>query len=322
MSQQTQEQEYYQINNLSNSALSVFDYSPELYYKKYITKELKDKKSDSLSFGSLFHCLKLEPELFEQSYYISGNNVEGLMGKFIFELANLEGSIEDNYELAYTLSGFKISLEKVIENYNKSEVYKQYYVDLVNSKDKIIISREDYNKALRLVKLDDENKQWSMLDNIEWDEYKELPIFFEYENIACKSKLDRLFISKDGLHAKYIDYKTDSQNNIYNYHNSFAYWKTYKQLAFYNQAIIHFCKEKYDTVPIVSHYIVPLDTKNEKTIIYNISQEYITKGIKEINQNISNLKWHIENNLWEHPKYIYDALSLQNNILILNEPIN
>lgn len=325
MNQETQKEEenYYQVNRLSNSALSVFDYSPELYYKKYITKEIKDKKSDSLSFGNLFHCLRLEPELFETNYYItSGKVIDGLMGKFIFELANLEGSMEDNYELAYTLSGFKITLDKVIENFNKSTDYRQYYVDLTNSKDKFIVSREDYNKALRLVKLDDENQQWNMLNGIEWHEYKELPIFFQHEDCECKSKLDRLFISTDGLYAKYVDYKTDSQNTVYNYLESFKYWKTYKQLAFYNQAIISFCKEKYNTVPNISHYIVPLDTKNEKTIIYNVAQEFIDKGLKEINQNISNLKWHIENNLWEHPKYIYDALSLQNNILILNEPIN
>ncbi len=319
---QNEEENYYQINKLSNSALSVFNYSPELYFKKYITKEIKDKKSDSLSFGSLFHCLRLEPELFTSFFHISDNTVDGLMGKFIFELANLEGNAEDNYELAYTLSGFKISLEKVIENFNKSSINKNYYSNLIHSKDKIIVSKEDYDKALRLVKLDDENKQWEILNGVEWDEYKELPIYFEYENMECKSKLDRLFISKDGLRAKYIDYKTDSQNTIYNYQNSFDYWKTYKQLAFYNQGIIQFCKEKYNTKPIISHYIVPLDIKNEKTIIYNVSQEYINKGITEINQNISDLKWHIENNLWEHPKYIYDALSLQNNILILNEPIN
>ena len=61
---------YFENLALSNSKISSFSHDPSYYYKLYVTKEITQKESLSLSLGTLVHCLILEPETFENKYLI------------------------------------------------------------------------------------------------------------------------------------------------------------------------------------------------------------------------------------------------------------
>jgi exodeoxyribonuclease VIII len=57
---------------ISASELKAFIDSPYSYYKRYILKEQDtEPKASALLFGSLVHCLLLEPHEFDKAYYVT-----------------------------------------------------------------------------------------------------------------------------------------------------------------------------------------------------------------------------------------------------------
>jgi hypothetical protein len=307
----SQEQKYFELDRLSNSALSLFNYDPELYYKVYISKEIAKKESASLALGSLVHALILEPDEVNNRFILNKKPIENMLGTFIQYLANTEIVDEISQAAAYAAAGFKISLDKVLENFNKPES-QAYYNFLKEANGKTVVSQEDYDKAVRL-----KDKALKVIQEFEntippFEVENEVEILWNYKaedfEIPCKSKLDRLYRhTEKSLGCRYLDIKTDSQNTIYNYQESFEYWKTYRQLAFYTLAI---------NEP-TTHYILAINTKSEKVLLYQISQRYIVKGAREIHKDITDLQWHKKNNLWEYPKSVYDRLEMDKILVLL-----
>jgi hypothetical protein len=147
---QIQTMNYFNLPGISNSSLSTFNYDPSLYYKMYITKEVVKKESDAMTLGSLIHCLILEPEKLEDRYIIS--NLEekdypsGMMLDYINTLIQSEVHDEVAYEAAYQKSGYKISREKVRENFEKP-ANQAYYHELLASIGKTLIKQSDFDLA-------------------------------------------------------------------------------------------------------------------------------------------------------------------------------
>ena len=313
---------YFEVQALSNSALSTFNYDVESYYKAYVQKVYEPKESDSLLLGSLVHMLLLEPEKINDTYAILPKKIDGKMGIFIEEYVKTE-----NAETAYAKAEFKVALNTVMTNLEKQE-NQNYYNALLNTKDKILVDLEDFNKAKRLRdSVEKANQIPAILEGLEWDRFTEFEIYFEIERhgktIQAKSKLDDLYISKCRKFVKYVDHKTDSKNRSYEYLETFKYWKTYRQLAFYEVAIRHyFMQQGWDQPITISHYINAISLKNEKSMLYTIDNSFISKGLGEIQEDISKLIWHMDNNLWEYPKHIYDQLELNKTLNLIYEESN
>jgi hypothetical protein len=315
--------DYYKAPEISNSKLSLFSYDPWLYYKTYVTQEIVEKKeSESMLLGSLIHCILLEPHVFHDKYEVSTLKNEeiptAMMLEFVKTLAKYPEEDDLSYEAAYLKSGYKITKDKVVDNYKKVPSYQKYKAELQSPK--TIISQATFDQATRLAAIASTNPQWSALVKESWHEECEKEIFFAskaYTKNAIyvfelKSKLDRLVYHEDSdekiLYIRYFDYKTDSQRPIYKYEESFNYWKTYRQLAFYRRAIESWVQDTFsgDYKVFLEMYIVPIDVVREKSTIYKIDESYLDKGDEEIQQDLDNLAWHIESDQWEFPKSFYD----------------
>jgi hypothetical protein len=55
---------------ITSSSLREFLRSPSLYYHRYVLRDAVIPENRSLIIGSAFHCLVLEPDQFEQRYYM------------------------------------------------------------------------------------------------------------------------------------------------------------------------------------------------------------------------------------------------------------
>ena len=310
---------YFEIPALSNSSLSTFSYDPSYYHKVYITKEIQDKReSASLTLGSLVHCLLLEPEEVQNRYVISKLNPEdkpsGMMLDFVNALLKAEIQDELAIDVAYSKAGYKISKDKVLENFNKPAV-QTYYQEQLAAKGKTLVMQNEFDQAVQAANVARDNPQWvTILGTHEWTVHYELEILMTFRGVLCKSKLDELRIRKvgDTLFVKYFDYKTDSQKPVHKYLETFEFWKTYRQMAFYYEAIHSYLAENYPHIKttIVSMYLVPIDVVRMKSLIYHVDKSYLQKGWNEITHDIDALKWHIEHDKWEFPKHIYDNLEL------------
>jgi hypothetical protein len=329
---QIQTMNYFNLPGISNSSLSTFNYDPSLYYKMYITKEVVKKESDAMTLGSLIHCLILEPEKLEDRYIIS--NLEekdypsGMMLDYINTLIQSEVHDEVAYEAAYQKSGYKISREKVRENFEKP-ANQAYYHELLASIGKTLIKQSDFDLAASLISKAESNPQWEKIlpDYDSWQCHNELEIFWdetvEKEVIQLKSKLDQLFVKciGDTVHVKYVDYKTDSKNPVHKYLDTFEYYKTYRQLYFYKKAITSWLKDHYPdfTNYNIQFYICVIDVVRIKSLIYFIDRSYILKGQEEVEKDLSAVVWHHKENKWEYPKYIYDSLELNSNLTLVDK---
>lgn len=64
-------QNYHQdTSHISKSGLDLIRKSPAKYHYKYLSGLYKEKKTDALIFGSAFHTIVLEPELFQSQFVI------------------------------------------------------------------------------------------------------------------------------------------------------------------------------------------------------------------------------------------------------------
>ncbi len=275
----------------------------------------------------MVHCLILEPEEIPNRYVVSTLNPEdkpaGMMLDFINALLQFDIVDDISIDAAYAKSGYKISKEKVLESFNKS-ANQLYYNEMFNSKGKSLVLKNEFDLATQCANIAMHNPQWpEILGEYTWITHKELEILWEENGLQFKSKLDHLYIRRTGdtLFVKYFDYKTDSQKPVYKYIETFEYWKTYRQMAFYEKAIRQWVKQEYVDIPHVHivMYLVPIDVIRCKSLIYNVDKSYIEKGTKEINEDLNNLLWHIETGKWEYPRATYKQLESSSSLTLFDK---
>lgn len=73
--------DYHSIDALSNSSLSVLKRSPTEFHARFIAKTLKTEETDAMRLGSAVHMLALEPERFDEQYWISTGPINASTGK-------------------------------------------------------------------------------------------------------------------------------------------------------------------------------------------------------------------------------------------------
>lgn len=323
-------QDYFTKQGISNSQLSLFNYDRDLYYKVYISKELPQKESDSLLLGSLVHDI-LAQENINKKYQIfeTPREISGKMGSYIKTLAKYDTLNENVYKNAFESADYAKSTnpDRIRAEFLEKEENKRYYDYLrlrTNEGSKKIVDKEDFELAVELSKIVENNPLWDILTpedtiNNKTEIFLEKEFFWEDERtkLSLKAKLDRIYINHNTKHIKYFDYKTDSRNPIWKYKETFEYWKTYRQFAFYNLALMHWAEYNGMADYHIDLYVVPIDIRNKRSDIMLIGEEYLIRGESEIRKDLLDLQWHIQNDLWSYTKSQYDQLELQK-IIILN----
>ena len=72
---------YYEIDALSNSSLSVLAKSPQSFHAQFVAKTMKGEETEAMALGSAVHMLALEPERFEQEYDIHEGPINPKTGR-------------------------------------------------------------------------------------------------------------------------------------------------------------------------------------------------------------------------------------------------
>lgn len=229
------DREYYNSTNISQSKIKLFLDSREEYQDRYILNN-RPIDTEALGFGRYYHTLVLQPELLKDKYVIDeGIKVDGMMGIFIEEYAKKE-----NKEAAYTKAGFKLTIEKVWENFGKEENQK-YYKFLLTSKGKELINQKDYNKSLYMIDKLNKSCYKTLLEpnDINVETYTELIIewYVPYVKLPLQSMLDKVVINHTTKTIQILDLKTTKQPTIRRFAYDAKYYKYHIQAAFYKSAV-------------------------------------------------------------------------------------
>lgn len=324
------EKEYYSEKRVSSSSLKWFETSP-LFFRKMLDKEIEQETKRYFEIGKKIHMKILEPNEFDKNYiYLEFSTPKSENQKnFCQDYVDLPIRSKDEkliraYKNNYSID--KLSEEKILEKAKEAHKSLAGYIsylrkrkevkDILTYTDNLLINEcdrlaHDHIAARDLLFITDP------FANI--DMFNEQVVFFDWMGVQCKSMLDRIVIDHTNKVIKLIDLKTTI--NLGEFEHSFEEFSYYRQMAFYWGAIkSEFIKTYNNPGNGIDSYKPKLfnDYSKETYIIgfqkgdlpecrvFKISDTWLQRGLDEIEELLPKIKWHFDNNLWEHRKEYYD----------------
>ena len=313
----------------SSSSLKEFSQDRKKYYRKYVLGEkVEDDDSKAATMGRLVETKLMEPELFDEKFYLSTcqSVPTGLMLDFVEalykhmkEATNANGEITREFgdvaQDAYKDSGFKITYDAVMKKFIDSEA--EAYFDeimLVRSKGMTVVSINDVTNCEKIVTELKTNPITASIVNQDktsrYDVYNQLQVEdYQVHGHKFKSMMDKVIVDYHTQTIQIYDLKcTWSVEGFYKEY--YLYRRAYIQAFLYWHAgHFHFqdlvdqgYKVKYpsfivcDSTNYFSPLIYTLDTEDMENARDGFNLKgYIYPGVLE---TIDNLKWAIDNDTW------------------------
>jgi len=193
--------------------------------------------------GAALDCLLTSPERWDTDFtVIDAKRPYGLLGKFIDKLPSGldENSDISLYRDAYTDSGYKMWLDKVVEKFWQNEEAVKYYKLTKDLGDGIIVLSSDEHeivmKAHELIMANEYIKPYFINSDPMVELLHQVPIYFRYRDLDCKALLDGVLINHKKKFIIPFDLKTSK--SVYDFPLSFLQYGYYRQAAFYNLALL------------------------------------------------------------------------------------
>lgn len=325
------EKTYRAIDLNSSSSLKEFLLDRKKYHKKYILSEAVDEKDTQASIiGRIVETLLLEPEEFENRFYMSScaTAPTGLMLAFVEALykftsmaTDADGKITRNFEdiarEAYVESGFKIKFDAVLSKFQGTDA-EVYYNELriVRGKGLTVITTEDVTNAEKIVEELRNNPVTAEVVNLvnsrRWQIFNQFQVEgYEIDGMKFKSMMDKVVVDHDNKTIQVYDLKCVWAVEGF-YEEYYLYRRAYIQAFLYHRALVY----KLDAFPfdhgdyeiLYPKFIVCDSTNYLNPLIYTLDDDDMEDayrgfehkgrkytGVKEI---ISDLKWAMENDKW------------------------
>lgn len=311
------EKEYYLDKRISSSSLKWFESSP-LFFRKMLDKEIEQETKRYFEIGKKIHMRILEPIEYEKNYiYLEFDTPKSEnQRKFCEDYISLPYKLAkermvEAYKRNYNVD--KLSEDKITDRADELKRDLSKYItylkrrgevrDILNYTDHKLIedlanlSREHIG-AKRLLYIDDEIKLTK-----EIEEHNEIVIFFDFLGVPCKSMLDRVVINHTDKIVQLIDLKTTI--NLGEFSHSFEEFKYYRQMAFYWLALYNQYPETRDYKK--ETYIIGFQKGDTPECrVFSIIDSYLNYGLNEIEKLFPKIKWHFDNDKWDHTKEYYD----------------
>lgn len=341
--------EYRKMDRLSASDLRLFITDKKKFFKKHIEKADEDEDEEynrSFLIGDIVHCKLLEPDEFDNKFFMSicSEPPTGLMLKFTEALVKYtriytdeEGVVTVNFEEiakeAYKEAGFKWTFPIVLEKFKGSNA-ETYYQELRESRvnGKKVVTLSDINIADAVVNtLKTHEFTRSIVNEVSTEDViilHETQLLFEYGGFELKSMLDKIRIDKKAKTVQIYDYKVVWDNQRF-YREYYLYRRADIQGFLYWRAAIQALKADFDLgdyefLPPI--FIVADSTNFYAPILFKMSMDDLHNSefgwtdenngrvYKGVNEILEELMWHNENGSWgETPK-----LREQNGIVPIN----
>jgi hypothetical protein len=325
------EANYRAITIDSSSSLKDFSMDRKKYYRKYILGEKVDEKDNqSINMGKLVETLLMEPEEFDKKFFMSScaSAPTGLMLEFVealyrrtMEATDDKGvvtrSFEDISRDAYVDSGFKLKYEAILTKFIGSDA-EIYYNEIrkVRANDLTVITSSEVTMAETIVEELRTNSLTSpivnLVNSVRYTVINQMQIEnYEIDGLPLKSMLDKVII--DHREKKIIPYDLKCVWAVETFYTEYyLYRRAYIQAYLYHKALLSIVNNPeseyygYEVQNLV--FLICDSTNYYNPLLYTLSEEDMKdayegfehrgreyKGVKEI---IEDLKWTLENNIW------------------------
>jgi len=318
------ENEYYAVPAISNSGMGSINPdqggSP-LRYKTYV-KDRKDisKESPSLQNGKLVHLYVEKPNEFlvsdlDRPTEMLASWVEEVFESRHIELEDIDVDSVDLRKAALAKRGDRYKSFKDDKAWEKFTLGFDYLAFLINRGDYICVSsntKELLEACINSLRI---NKVASKLlfDDGEMfgdESFNEMAIYWNQKtpgkSLRAKALLDRVKVNNNDKVLQLIDLKTTSKP-VSKFDESFEFWRYYRQMAWYKNALKIWSKEKGFVGYDIEVYMVVVETTGVfESRVFKVSDAWLTKCTKEYKDLLDRISMAEENDQWLNPK---EALS-------------
>ena len=313
----------------SSSSLKEFSMDRKKYFRKYILGEdVEDKDTQAATTGRVVETLLLEPEQFDNRFFMSScvEAPSALMLAFVNALykftkdatdddGNVTRSFEEISKDAYVESGFKIKYDAVISKFIGSDA-EVYYNEMrtVKSKGLTVVTLNEVNNAEKIVEELRNNPVTKDIVNLvsspRYGVHNQLQVEgYEIDGMKFKSMMDKVIVDHEEKVIWVYDLKcTWSVENFLEEY--YLYRRAYIQAYLYFWAATKFMEDSefqgYTVAP--PRFIVCDSTNYYNPLIYTLAWEDLQdayegfthrnreyRGVKEL---IADLQWALDNNIW------------------------
>ena len=342
--QNMEEQDYHALPFNSYSTFKCFIQSFKKYYKKYILKQEVNEKNpqdaEDMRFGSLTDVLKFQPETFQDQYLITSAVVpSGQMLEFINTLMRLVKEqtndfgvlckdisllIKEAYdELARNNKGGKLrdSLEKFQERFLTNKEGWDYFVELKSRGNKTVISSAEFQYANDLVDWINQHPHtrgiFELVTTDKIEVINQLKIIGEINGLEVKGMLDRVHIDHKNKIIDPYDLKVMGASNLFSYN--------YLKLMYYiqNACYTTLLRQKYPDYQVNPLKFIVIDRYRNYApkIVVTTEAQYqeamfgfttkFGRYYPGLVDTILELKWHIDQNIWDCTRNIFEHGGLE-----------
>jgi len=324
----------------SSSSLKIFSQDRRKYYKLFIAHEPVDEEDTVASkMGKLCETLLLEPEKFDEKFHVSACAVSpsGLMLKFVESLYSIfkentdeEGNVIKEFsemlKEAYIKSGYKISFERVIKDFEggDNEIYFNEILR-VRTKGLIVVTPSDIANAEKIVNELKTNPITADIVNLvsssRYTVYTQLQVEdFEIDGLPMKAMMDLVHICHFKKTVQVFDLKCIWSIEGF-FRDYYLYRRAYIQAYTYYQAAKKLAEqleeetgEEYEVLPI--KFIVCDSINYYSPLIYELSSfdiaeayvgfEYKGYEYPGVQTIIQDLKFALRENIWNISRENYE----------------
>ena len=315
----------------SSSSLKEFSTNRRKYYKKYILGEkVEDDDTKAATIGRIVETLLLEPEEFDNRFYMSTcvtaptekmlDFVEALCKHTLAatdEFGSVTRSFEDIAKDAHADSGYKLKFEAVIGKFQGSDA-ELYYNELriVKGKNLTIVTTQDVTNAENIVTELKTNRTTAEIVNLVNSGRYTIENQMQIEGYSVmehlfKSMLDKVIIDHDKKEIFIYDLKCVWAVEGF-YEEYYLYRRAYIQAYLYYMAVKSLTINESSELSGYSvhhpRFIVCDSTNYYSPLIYTLSEvdmqeafagfEHKGRKYPGVKQIIEDLKWAIENDIW------------------------
>lgn len=286
---------YWESSALSQSKIKAILKGTHLY--RIIDEDpMYFKKKEGMLIGSITDDILSG---FTDKYYIGLTQLSGVIPSILHMAFDSSPDKEYDEDLIlkcakyHKYGGDSYSDERILKEIEKK---KDYWDELVKANGKIPISNEDWDRSIELAKsiLNHEYTSWLF----EVPHQFQTPLYFTIDGIECKALIDYLGFQDDLILIG--DFKMTEYNSYFK--DSFIRFG-------YGIQNVHYLKALEANFPDKSHSDFMFITESYKApglpLIYTVGD--LAEHEKEWQKGFDLYRWHLENNIWDIDKDIYES---------------
>jgi len=316
---------YYDDNSrVSRSSLGWFKISPK-YFKDKLDGKIPNESTPVMENGTMRHAYLLQQEEFKTLYrvldftvptsaqqkafcqtYIDSNAPTDLLkaseafkANYVINKLTEEDIAAKGLEMALKLKSY-IKWLRDNATGQKTMTWAQYN-SLKIMKENVLL----HKKAKELLLTNQNSPEVITLNefHINWDYPTR-----DGRVLPCKSLIDRLIINHETKTITLIDIKTTI--SVSNFKKSFEEYDYGMQCAFYWSAIYWYLANELKINPeeyAAETYIVAIENGSNQVRVFDVPNDIMYQKTANIEQTLTDIDWHFENNLWDFTKEYYEG---------------